>query len=104
MPYYDIEQYEVHVNTFRVGAATPAEAIAKLRAGGMEGIDNASDYVEECLAYGQPVARMAEDLAMPSDVLLEQLVDADVELADTETLEPWVKSICKIRLSDDQSD
>jgi hypothetical protein len=45
MPVYEVEQYELHVQTFRIDAPSEAEAIAKLLNGEAEPDGEGSDYV-----------------------------------------------------------
>jgi hypothetical protein len=54
MPTYEIEQYELHVQKYRVEATTEAEAIAKLLDGEAEAVDNSLEYVEVAEDYGLP--------------------------------------------------
>jgi hypothetical protein len=54
MPTFEVEQYELHVQTFRIDAPSEAEAIAKLLAGEAEPDGEGSDYVQVCKDYGLP--------------------------------------------------
>jgi hypothetical protein len=56
MPTYEIEQYEIHTQTYRVKAANEAEAIKKLWNGEATPVDGGLEYVE-----------IAEDLGLPVD-------------------------------------
>jgi hypothetical protein len=62
MPVYEIEQYEVHIQKYRVDAADEAEAIAKLFQGEADAIDNSLEYVEIAEERGMSVFG-EEDLA-----------------------------------------
>jgi len=55
MPVYEIEQYEVHAQTYRVEAASEAEAIVKLFDGLAEPVDNSLELIELCEDLGLPV-------------------------------------------------
>jgi hypothetical protein len=46
MPTFEIEQYEVHAQTFRVEASSEAEAIKKLLNGQAEPVDSGPDLIE----------------------------------------------------------
>ena len=56
MPVYEIEQYEVHTQKYRVKARNEAQAIKKLLDGEAEPVDDGTDYIEIC-----------EDLGLPED-------------------------------------
>lgn len=46
MPVYAIQQYELHVTTYRIEADDPADAIVKLLDGEAEPMDDSQEYVE----------------------------------------------------------
>lgn len=46
MPAYEIEQYELHVTTYRVEADDPADAIVKVLDGEAVPVDDSHEYVE----------------------------------------------------------
>lgn len=54
MPAYEIEQYELHAQTYRVEATSEAEAIKKLFDGQAEPVDDALEYVQVADKYGMP--------------------------------------------------
>ena len=56
MPTFEIEQYEIHTQRYRVEAANDAEAIKKLFAREADALDNEQEYIE-----------VAEDLGLPVD-------------------------------------
>jgi hypothetical protein len=56
MPVYEIEQYEVHAQRYRVKARSEAQAIKKLLDAEAEPLDDGLDYIEIC-----------EDLGLPED-------------------------------------
>ena len=56
MPTYDIEQYEIHSQLYRVEAGSEALAIKKLFDGCAVPVDNGLEYIE-----------VANDLGLPSD-------------------------------------
>jgi hypothetical protein len=63
MPVYEIEQYEVHIQKYRVeGAVDEADAIVKLFQGEADAIDNSLEYVEVAEDRGMSVIG-EEDLA-----------------------------------------
>ena len=65
MPTYEIEQYELHVQTYEVEADNEAEAIAKLFKGKAEPVENSLEFVEVCEDRGLPAEehpRLAEEL------------------------------------------
>ena len=65
MPTYEIEQYEIHVQTYEVEADNEAEAIAKLFNGKAEPVDDSLEFVEVCEDRGLPTdehPRLAEEL------------------------------------------
>ena len=71
MPVYEIEQYELHTQKFRVEAADEAEAIAKLLDGEADAVDNGLEYIEVAEDMGLPVdefrelAKKLEKLGVP---------------------------------------
>ena len=56
MPLWEVEQYEIHIQTYRIEAANEAEAIKKLFDGEAETADGGLEYVE-----------VAEDLGLPAE-------------------------------------
>ena len=62
MPVYEIEQYEIHTQKFRVRAKSEAAAIKKLLDGGAEVVDDGLEYIEVCEDLGLPVEE-CRDLA-----------------------------------------
>ena len=54
MPTYEIEQYEVHTQQYRVEANSEAEAIKMLFDGEVEIVEYGSDFVEVCDELGLP--------------------------------------------------
>ena len=54
MPLYEIEQYEVHAQTYRIKANSEAEAIKKLFDGEADSVDGGLDYIEICEDLGLP--------------------------------------------------
>jgi hypothetical protein len=55
MPVYEIEQYEIHTQKFRVTAKSEAQAIKKLLDGGAETVDDGLEYIEVAEDIGLPV-------------------------------------------------
>jgi hypothetical protein len=62
MPVFEIEQYELHVQKYRVEAADEADAIAKLFQGEADPIDNSLEFIETAEDQGMSV-HGEEDLA-----------------------------------------
>lgn len=52
MASFEIEQYELHVMTYKVEAANHADAIVKLLRGHGEPLDDTREFVEVCLDKG----------------------------------------------------
>lgn len=55
MPVYEIEQYEIHAQKFRVRAKSEAHAIKRLLEGAADAVDDGLDYIEVCEDMGLPV-------------------------------------------------
>ncbi|MCE9555418.1 MAG: hypothetical protein K8T91_18870 [Planctomycetes bacterium] len=55
MPQYEIEQYEIHVQKYRVEARDEARAIKRLYDGEAEVVDNGLEYVEVADDRGMPI-------------------------------------------------
>ena len=55
MPTFEIEQYEIHSQTYRIEAKTEAEAIKQLMDGEAEAVDNGLEYVQVAEGLGLPV-------------------------------------------------
>ncbi len=60
MPVFNVEQYELHAQTYRVEAETEAEAIAKLFAGEGEPLDGGLDFIEVAEGFGLPADQHLE--------------------------------------------
>ncbi len=60
MPTFEIEQYELHTQTYRVEASSEAEAIKKLFDGDGEAVDNSQEYIEVAEDFGLPVEENRE--------------------------------------------
>lgn len=60
MPTYEIEQYELHVTTYRVKAKSEAEAIRKLFQGKAEPVEQSQELIEVADDYGLPVDEYPE--------------------------------------------
>jgi hypothetical protein len=86
MPTYDIEQYELHVQKYRVeDAADEADAIAKLFQGEADAIDDSLDYIEVADEYGLPVDQNRE--------LADQLLELGIA---TDAIIPSIRAIEKV--------
>ncbi len=55
MPTFEIEQYELHTQKYRVEAATETEAIAKLFSGEAIAMDDSLEFIEVADNVGLPV-------------------------------------------------
>ena len=60
MPTYEIEQYEIHSQTYLVEASSEAEAIKMLFDGEADAVDNGFDYIEVCEDIGLPAEKHRE--------------------------------------------
>jgi hypothetical protein len=60
MPTFEIEQYELHAMTYRVEAASKAEAIAKLFAGEAKPVEQSQELIEVADDYGLPAEKHPE--------------------------------------------
>ncbi len=82
MPTFEIEQYELHAMTYRVRAASEAEAIAKVLNGTALLMDNSLEYIE-----------VADDFGLPADDYPE-LVEALRELGiSVDDVIPSIRSV-----------
>lgn len=55
MPTYEIEQYEIHTQKYRIEADCEVDALIKLFNGEAEPVDGSLEYVEVCEDLGLPV-------------------------------------------------
>jgi hypothetical protein len=94
MPTYEIEQYEIHVQTYEVDADNEAEAIAKLFKGDAEPIDDSLEYIEIADDYGLP-AEEHRELAEEHRELAEELRSLGVSM--DEHVIPSIRSIVRIK-------
>jgi hypothetical protein len=73
MPTFEIEQYELHVQRYRLEGADEAEAVVKLLDGEAEPIDNTLEFIEIAEDFGLPVdehrqlAEKLRSLGVPVD-------------------------------------
>ena len=73
MPVYEIEQYEVHTQKFRVSGRTRAQAIKKFLDHGGEVVDDSLELIEVCDFLGMSVddqpdlAKELKRLGVPLD-------------------------------------
>lgn len=73
MPTFQIEQYEIHTQQYRVEADNVADAITKLLDGEAEPVDDGLEYVEICEDHGLPadehreLADQLRSLGVPVD-------------------------------------
>jgi hypothetical protein len=82
MPTYEIEQYEVHVQRYRVHAADQAEAIIKIFDGEAESVEQSQDF-ELAENYGLPAA----DYRELAGALREQGVPVDAVIPSITSIE-----------------
>ena len=87
MPTYEIEQYEVHAQTYRVKANSEAEAIKMLFDGQADPVDNGLDYIDICEDLGLPIEEHGE--------LVDQLHSLGVSVG--EHVIPSIRGIERIR-------
>jgi len=74
MPIYEVEQYETHMQKYRIEAENEAAAIAKVFDGVAEALDGGSEYIE-----------VAEDFGMPVDdhrELADELRDRGIDIGE----------------------
>ena len=83
MPVFEIEQYEVHAQKYRVEARSEAQAIKKVFDGEADAVDNGLDFLE-----------VYEDLGLPVDEFPD-LADAlrSLGVAVGDCLIPSIRSI-----------
>ena len=65
MPLYEIEQYELHAQKYRIEASSEAEAIAQLFDSKADAVDDSLEYIEVLEEFGIPVEErrdLAEEL------------------------------------------
>ena len=86
MPTFEIEQYELHAQTYRIDAATEAEAIKRLLDGEADAVDNGLDYIEIADDFGLPVDEHRE--------LTEGLKALDIPVG--EHIIPSIRSIQQV--------
>ena len=60
MPTFEIEQYELHTQTYRVEASSEAEAIKKLLDGEADPVDDSTEYIEVAEDFGLPAEEHRE--------------------------------------------
>lgn len=89
MPTFAIEQYELHVMTYDVDAATEADAVARLYDGLVEPVDDSLEFCEIDNSRGLPAGKHAE----LADALRTRGVSVDAV----------IPSICSIRVMDEST-
>ena len=85
MSTFEIEQYEVHTQTYRVQADTEAEAIAKLFNGEADAVDGGLEYIE-----------VAEDLGLPADEYRDLAEALRALGVSVDEVIPSIRSIAKV--------
>ena len=86
MPMYEIEQYEVHTQKYRIEADSEAQAIANLFQGKADPVDNSLELIEVAEDYGLP----ADEHRQLADQLRAMGVTVD------EVVIPSIRSIVKV--------
>jgi hypothetical protein len=90
MPQYEIGQYELHVQHYRIEANSEAQAIAKLFSNEADPVDDSLEYVEICEDRGLPTEEHRE--------LADQLRALRVSV--DEAVIPSIRSIERIESPD----
>jgi hypothetical protein len=86
MPMFEIEQYELHAQTFRVEAESEAEAIKRLLDGEAAPLDNSLELIEVANDFGLPLDEYRD--------LADELIRLGVRLPDE--VIPSIRSITEI--------
>jgi hypothetical protein len=82
---FEIEQYLLHTERYRVEAKNRAEAIARLFNGEADPIDNSLDYIEVADKYGMPASQ--------NQTLVDQLHKLGIA---TDAIIPSIRTIEKV--------
>jgi hypothetical protein len=82
---FEIEQYELHTERYRVEANSEAEAITRLFNGEADPVDNSLEFIETADEYGLPVENN-QDLA-------DQLAKLGIA---TDSIIPSIRTIEKV--------
>jgi len=96
MPTYEIEQYEIHAQKYRIEAEDEAHAIAALLDGQADAVDGSLEYIEICEDLGLPTEEYPE-LAIQLNRLEAPIEDShipsirSVEQVATKTTTPEQK-------------
>ncbi len=85
MQIYEIEQFELHTQMYRIEANSEADAIKKLLDGEGEAIDGGLEYIQICEDLGLPVEENQE--------LVNELHSLDVSVGEV-----VIPSIASIRV------
>jgi hypothetical protein len=86
MPLYEIEQYELHAQTYQVEADSEAEAIKKLFDGEADPLDGGLEYIE-----------VAEDFGMPADDDLDLVDELENLGISCDAVIPSIRSIKEVK-------
>jgi type III secretion system FlhB-like substrate exporter len=82
---FEIEQYLLHTERYRVQANSEADAIARVYQGEADPIDNSLDFIEVADKYGMP--------ANQNRTLVDQLHKLGIA---TDTIIPSIRTIEKV--------
>ena len=85
MPTFEIEQYELHTQKYRVEAANEAKAIQNLFAGEGQAVDGGLEYIEVADEFGMPADSHRE--------LADALRAANITVTD---VIPTIRSIAEV--------
>jgi hypothetical protein len=85
MPVFEIEQYLLHTERYRVQANSETEAIARVFQGEADPIDNSLDFIEVADKYGMP--------ANQNRTLVDQLHKLGIV---TDAIIPSIRAIEKV--------
>jgi len=77
MPTFEIEQYEIHTQLYRIEAVSRAEAIKRLFDGEGIAVDNAQEYIQVAADVGLPVEQhqdLADELRRQGELIGEDII------------------------------
>ena len=77
MPKFEIEQYEIHTQLYRVEADSEAEAVKRLFEGEASAVDGGLEYIEVAEDVGLPVEEyreLADELRTLGELIGEDVI------------------------------